>query len=164
MEYVEEIVSLKDQLSYDGEIDTKTDFSNVVIAGMGGSGIAGKIFSLMYREKPVFIISSYDIPEFVDHSTLFIAISYSGNTEETIYAVREAMRRRAQIAAITTGGKLSEIIKNAILIPSGLQPRSAVGFLTIPLLRGFKLIGEGDIEETKDALAKIDGNTVELES
>ncbi|MEM0130157.1 MAG: bifunctional phosphoglucose/phosphomannose isomerase, partial [Thermoplasmatales archaeon] len=164
MEYVEEIVSLKEQIAFGGEISIESDFGNIVVAGMGGSGIAGNIFSQMYGKKPVHVIRSYSIPQFVDRSTLFIALSYSGNTEETIDAVKRAKESGAAIAAVTTGGKLAEIVENTVLIPSGLQPRSAVGFLTMPLLNAFDLVRKEDITETRHELENIDYNTRELES
>ncbi|MGC8644811.1 MAG: bifunctional phosphoglucose/phosphomannose isomerase [Thermoplasmata archaeon] len=164
MDYVEEILSLSKQLGFDGEIKVRGDFHNVVIAGMGGSGIAGRIFAQMYSRKPVILVDSYDIPDFVGPSTFFVSLSYSGNTEETISATEKAMKRGASVAAVTTGGKLSEIVGEVVLIPSGLQPRSAVGYLTIPLLRGFGILGEDDVSETRRELQDIDRNTLDLEN
>jgi len=86
MEYIEEITSLKSQVSFRGTLEVPGGIENVVIAGMGGSGIAGKIFQELYTKQPVNLVTSYDIPEYTGKKTLFIAISYSGNTEETIRA------------------------------------------------------------------------------
>ncbi|MEM4771679.1 MAG: bifunctional phosphoglucose/phosphomannose isomerase [Thermoplasmatales archaeon] len=164
MEYIDEIISLKEQIAFDGKINIENNFENIVVAGMGGSGIAGNIFSQMYSKKPVHVIRSYEIPEFVDRSTLFIAVSYSGNTEETIKAVKRAKENGASIAAVTTGGKLAEIVENTVLIPSGFQPRSAVGFLTMHLLNAFDLVLKEDVIETIHELENIDNNTKEFES
>ncbi len=156
MEYVDEIRSLGNQLSFRGNIEVPSEVDKIVIAGMGGSGIAGMIFKDCYTKKPVTLVNSYNIPDFVDSSTLFVAISYSGNTEETLEATRKARKRGARIRAITTGGKLAEIVENAVIIPDGYQPRSAVGFLTVPLLRGFGLVDDSEIEITKKLLSGYD--------
>lgn len=156
MEYVEEIASLKDQISFDGRIDVPDRIEKIVIAGMGGSGIAGKILQDFYTHRPITLVNSYDIPEFVDSKTLFVAISYSGNTEETLSATQKAIDRGAQMRAISSGGKLAEIVQDAVIVPKGFQPRSAVGYLTIPLLRGFGLADEADIETTKELLSRED--------
>lgn len=163
MEFIEEIASLRDQISFDGTIDIPEDFDNVVIAGMGGSGIAGRIFQEWFTKKPVVLVNSYDIPEFVSKRTLFIGISYSGNTEETVHATLEAAKKGAKIRGISSGGKLAEIIDNTLIIPRGFQPRSAVGFLTVPLLRSFGLVNEEDIAKTKNLLGEEDQHTQEYQ-
>ncbi len=163
MEFIEEIASLRDQISFDGTIDIPEDFDNVVIAGMGGSGIAGRIFQEWFTKKPVVLVNSYDIPEFVSKRTLFIAISYSGNTEETIHATLEAAKKGAKIRGISSGGKLAEIIDNTLIIPRSFQPRSAVGFLTVPLLRSFGLVNEEEIAVTKNLLGEEDQHTQEYQ-
>ena len=118
------------------EIGRKIEFNikkieNIVVAGMGGSGIAGEI--LKHEAKiPFFVNQDYNIPPFVSSSTLFIAISYSGNTEETIESYKKAKRKKAQTLVITSGGKLGKE-KNAILIPKGMPPRAAIAYLLFPL-------------------------------
>jgi len=163
MDYAEEIISLSRQIEFEGSIDFDWDFRDVVVAGMGGSGIAGRIFSQLYSKRPVTLIDSYDIPDFVGPSTFFIAISYSGNTEETISSLQKAMERGARVAAVSSGGKLIEMVKDAVVIPSGLQPRSAVGYLTVPLLRGAGVLNDDIAAETRDELIKIDRDTSNLE-
>ena len=113
---IDELKSLRQQLLFSGKFDPP-EFRNCVIAGMGGSGIAGRIFSDIYTKKPVTCVSSYEIPDFVDSDTLFIGMSYSGNTEETIAAFREAERRGAQMAAITSGGALEKMCQRTGILP-----------------------------------------------
>ncbi len=156
MEYIDEITSLKNQVSFRGTLEVPEGIENVVIAGMGGSGIAGKIFQELYTKKPVSLVTSYDIPEFIGKKTLFVAISYSGNTEETIQAVNKAKKKGAQIRAISSGGKLAELVENTVIVPKGFQPRSAVGYLSVPLLRGFGLLDDKDVELTKNLLSDLD--------
>ncbi|MGC8561830.1 MAG: bifunctional phosphoglucose/phosphomannose isomerase [Thermoplasmata archaeon] len=158
MEFIEEITSLKDQISFQEEIDVPDGIEKIVIAGMGGSGIAGKIFKDIYTIKPVTLVNSYDIPAFVDPKTLFVAVSYSGNTEETLNAVKKAREKGAVIRGITSGGKLAELVDDPVIVPKGYQPRSAVGYLTIPLLRAFDLYDESEVDATNGLLKKIDGD------
>ncbi len=161
MDYIEEIKKLKDQLSFAEEIEIPDQVENIVIAGMGGSGIAGRIFKEIYDKKPVLTVDSYDIPEFVNHKTLFVAISYSGNTEETLETVKKARKKGAIIRAITSGGILSQEVKNSIIIPSGLQPRSSIGYLLVPLLRGAN-IPENEFKEAANNLETMDNNSFYL--
>lgn len=163
MEYLNEITSLKDQISFEGRISVPDGTDKIVIAGMGGSGIAGRIFQEFYSLRPVTLVNSYEIPDFVDSSTFFVAISYSGNTEEILQATEKALKRGAKVAAISSGGELAKMIPGTVIVPGGYQPRSAVGYLTIPLLRGFSLIKDSDVSETKSLLQDIDSNTEQLE-
>jgi glucose/mannose-6-phosphate isomerase len=108
----------------------KESFTNVVLAGMGGSALAGLIAQTWPGFKIPFVISrDYSVPKFVNNSTLFIASSYSGNTEETIAALAEAEKNDAKIVVIASGGKLADIAKTKnypiAVLPSGLQPRHA---------------------------------------
>lgn len=163
MEYIDEITSLKNQVSFRGTLEVPEGIENVVIAGMGGSGIAGKIFQELYTKKPVSLVTSYDIPEFIGKKTLFVAISYSGNTEETIQVVNKAKKKGAQIRAISSGGKLAELVENTVIVPKGFQPRSAVGYLSVPLLRGFGLLDDKDVELTKNLLNDLDTHQSQFE-
>jgi glucose/mannose-6-phosphate isomerase len=87
---------------------------NIVIAGMGGSAMGGRI-TQSFGEKelkiPLFINTEYQLPGFVNGDSLVIVASYSGNTEETLSCLAEAQKRKAKIFAIATGGKLAEEIK-----------------------------------------------------
>ena len=85
------------------------DIHNVLICGLGGSGIGGTIVNDLVSEHinvPISATKDYSIPNFVDENTLVIASSYSGNTEETLYALEACQKRRAQIACVTAGGAL----------------------------------------------------------
>ena len=108
----------------------KADYANVVLSGMGGSALAAVIAQTWPGLKVPFVVSrDYQIPGFVDSKTLFLASSYSGNTEESIAALSEAEKTGAKIVIITSGGKLAEIAKAnnypIALLPGGLQPRHA---------------------------------------
>jgi glucose/mannose-6-phosphate isomerase len=85
---------------------------------------------------PFLVNRNYTLPAFVGSSTLVIVSSYSGNTEETIAAHREALRRKATVLAITSGGKTASLAAKGpiIRIPGGLPPRAALGYSFFPLL------------------------------
>jgi glucose/mannose-6-phosphate isomerase len=106
-------------------------FDNVVYAGMGGSSLAAYLSSSWPGYTVPFEISrQYSIPMYVSERTLFIAASYSGNTEETLAALAQAEQQKARIAIIAGGGKLQEIAKEKgytyLQIPKAQQPRYAV--------------------------------------
>ena len=129
------------ELSQKVKIKKAKKIKQIVVAGLGGSAISGNIVSdllIQNTKLPVIVNRDYQLPAFVSKETLFISISYSGNTEETLKALDEAARRSAQIVCITSGGKLKAIAQKnkypLFLIPSGYQPRAALPFLLIPLL------------------------------
>lgn len=121
------------QISHDFEIEGKvvTDHVyNVVVGGMGGSALAALISTVWPGfTEPFEICRNYEIPNYVDSDTLFIASSYSGNTEETLAGLEAAEKRGAQIAVITSGGKLGQIAREKgyplVNLPDGFQPRFA---------------------------------------
>ncbi len=106
-----------------------------MICGLGGSGIGGTIVSDIISSKvkiPIAATKDYSIPNFVNEHTLVIANSYSGNTEETLYALEKCQARGAEIAVITSGGKLKTIAEendyNQIIIPGNQPPRAMFGY------------------------------------
>lgn len=107
----------------------------VVVLGMGGSGISGSIASTMLAPTapmPIAANSDYSIPAYVGKDTLVIACSYSGATEETLAALEMAEQRGARIAAITSGGELGSRAAAGgwpvVMIPGGEPPRSQFGY------------------------------------
>ncbi len=110
-------------------------FNNVLICGLGGSGIGGTIVNDVISSIvsiPIIVSKGYNIPNFVDENTLVIASSYSGNTEETIHALDKCIKRNSEVCIITSGGKLREIADynnyNNIIIPNGHPPRAMFGY------------------------------------
>ncbi len=140
------------------EVDS---ISNVIITGMGGSAIAGDLILGYLHEDlklPAIVNRNYHIPQFVNHNTLFIAVSYSGDTEETLSSVRAAVEKSARVIGISSGGELEKICRDHqlthIKIPGGLPPRQALGYLFFPLLGIFENLGmipgqTEQIEETR---------------
>lgn len=135
--------------------------NNICLAGMGGSAMGADLiraYSYGCCPHPVQVIRHYNIPEWVNENTLFIACSFSGNTEETLSALEQAQQKNAQTVAITSGG---ELLLNAtkqefdyIKIPGGLTPRAALGYNFIPLFRIFNYLGY--LDEGEEALSETD--------
>jgi glucose/mannose-6-phosphate isomerase len=147
-------------------VDLFPDVKNIVVVGMGGSAIGGDIARSFLASElviPFQICRNYTLPEFVDDETLVIASSYSGNTEETLAAVDDALERSAMIVALTTGGMLEEVAQlneiPMLKLPGGLQPRAALGFSFVPLMVFLQKIGM-----VKDVEERIRGAIKHLES
>jgi glucose/mannose-6-phosphate isomerase len=141
---------------------------NVVVLGMGGSGISGDVVQAVVEPRlgvPLRTIKGYGpLPEWIGRNSLVFAVSYSGDTEETLEAFEEAHHRGARAVAVSSGGRLGELAKSYavshIKIPGGLQPRAAFGFLSFPVLAVLVEIGlvpdcSDDVEETIATLADI---------
>jgi glucose/mannose-6-phosphate isomerase len=116
------------QHTYTVTVSSALPIANIVLGGMGGSGWPALYMKNWSGLKvPFEIVNDYNLPEYVGPNTLFIASSYSGNTEETLAALSEAEKRGAQIVVTTAGGQLMELAKQAnhplFEIPSGIQPR-----------------------------------------
>lgn len=109
----------------------KNQFETIVYAGMGGSALAALLsVSWPGYSVPFEVSRQYNIPDYVSPKTLFIASSYSGNTEETLSALAQAEKKKAVIVVIAGGGKLQEIAEQKgytfIQLPKAEQPRFAV--------------------------------------
>ena len=90
-------------------VEASTPFRAVAVAGMGGSGISARIVQGLLLDKlgvPLFVCNDYDLPAAVTSGALFVAVSHSGNTEETLSGFAQARARRCRIVAITSGGDL----------------------------------------------------------
>ncbi len=140
-------------------------FEKLVICGMGGSAIGGDVLRVYLAHtgfpKPVTVVRGYELPPFADEKTLVIAVSYSGNTEETLSCTSQALERSYPFAALTSGGKLAHLAVEhrapVIEIPGGLPPRTALGHLLMPLLRSFApLLDAGQIKsEFRETLERL---------
>ena len=142
------------------------DINKIVISGMGGSAVSGDILRSFLSSRikvPILVNRNYTIPHLVDSSTLFFAMSYSGNTEETLSAFGKARAKGARIIGVTSGGKVQELCQRYGLplykLPGGQPPRTAIGYLFFPLLQALIKIGVVDdiheeIEETISYLKK----------
>ncbi len=120
---------------------TYRGISEIVIIGMGGSAIGGDLLrsiTLDISSIPVTVSREYTLPKHVDANTLVIASSYSGNTEETLSAFDEAMKRGCKTIISTSGGLLAEIARGKSIplfeITFKGPPRTAVAYGLFPIL------------------------------
>ncbi|MFO8077677.1 MAG: bifunctional phosphoglucose/phosphomannose isomerase, partial [Thermoplasmatota archaeon] len=120
----------------------------IVIAGMGGSAISGDFLQSYLQSRyniPIFVNRDYTLPRWVNKHTLVFAQSYSGNTEETLSAFKNASEKKAAIIAISSGGKLQTYCERRKLphlkIPSGYPPRTTIGYLFFASLLSLQKIG-----------------------
>jgi len=116
---------------------------NIVMAGMGGSGIGCSIIANLACRAPlpITVLQDYTLPGFVSKDTLFVAVSYSGNTEETIRTLKQAAELTQKIITISTGGKVESLSTNYrtphYKINYGSEPRAALGYSLTALLAIF---------------------------
>lgn len=150
--------------SWDVGLPPKFKPSNIVCCGMGGSAIGGDLLSNLLKDQidiPVFVNRDYELPNFVGEKTLVFISSYSGNTEETLSAYREATLRTKNIVCITSGGKIESSNPKYILkVPSGYQPRCALGWLFVPMIVILHRLGiikdpSSDLEESIELLSRL---------
>ena len=115
--------------------------SNIVICGMGGSAIAGDLLCNMVKDKlsiPIYVVRDYHLPSWVNSKSMVILSSYSGNTEETLSCLEDSLNKESISVCITTGGTLQDKSKelelDCIIMPTGYQPRAALGYSLISIL------------------------------
>lgn len=135
------------------------DIDNIVYTAMGGSALAALLAHTWPKvSKPFEVVRDYDLPAYVNERTLVIAASYSGNTEETLSALKDAEARGAQIAVIAGGGKLEEAARAGghtfVLLPKAAQPRYAALYNYRALIDLLELAGFIPESETTKELEK----------
>ena len=145
-------------------VNINKEIKNILFTGMGGSAIAGDLVIACLKDEvniPFSVIRDYFLPNYVNESSLVIILSYSGNTEESLSIYQHAAKKKAQIICLTSGGTLTAWAQRdnfpVITIPSGQPPRSAIGYLSIPLIIALHRLGiisdkTTDFEETHQLL------------
>lgn len=141
--------------------------SNVVVAGMGGSGVAGDLVAAVAAPEmavPVTVVKSYELPAFCGPDTLVIAVSFSGDTAETLEAVEAGHLAGASVVAITAGGALGRLAGRegwpVVPVPADIpQPRAALGAMAAPALVVLERLGlladaTGRLSAAADFLAR----------
>lgn len=137
------VLNIPEQAHYEVVVhegsNQRRDFKNIVIAGMGGSALAAdmvRVLTAGWLHLPLEVVKGYDLPGFVGEETLVIAVSHSGNTEETLSCYQQALDKKSCLAVMSTGGELIKRANNDNItyaqIPAGTQPRMS----TIYHLRG----------------------------
>ncbi len=127
-----------------------------ILTGLGGSAAGGDFVRALFEAQgktPFLVNRDYSLPAYVNKHSLVFTVSYSGNTEETLSAFAQARQRGASVVAVTSGGKLAELAAAdhcpVIKVPGGQPPRTALGYLLVPVIVACSrmgLIPEQDVE------------------
>jgi glucose/mannose-6-phosphate isomerase len=120
----------------------------ILVAGMGGSGIGGELLKDWARDRidvPIEACKEYSLPAYANRKTLVFVVSYSGETEETLSALCDAIKRKCMVICISSGGKLHEFAERLslphVLVPSGMAPRASLPYLLTPLVTTLEKMG-----------------------
>ncbi len=160
--------SFKDQFLFEPVVTNASILSkkeHIIICGMGGSAISVSLLTLLFPELPITLHNGYGLPTIIDkENTLLILNSYSGNTEEILDVLHEAVPTGVALAALSCGGELIQqaqlnSIPHVVLPSIGVEPRFAIGHQILSLLT---LLGEHEkIAILKQEVAKCDITTTE---
>ncbi|MBA3653112.1 MAG: SIS domain-containing protein [Actinobacteria bacterium] len=146
----EQVVAAAERTRGTAGLPDREDIENVVVLGMGGSGIAGDILlatAAPFMPVPVVVVKSYIPPAFVSDTSLVFAISFSGDTEETVEAAAEAAVQGAKVVVVSAGGELERMAESwgaaYVAVPTdGIpMPRVGLGAMAIPPLVVLEEIG-----------------------
>jgi glucose/mannose-6-phosphate isomerase len=168
----QEVWQVGESLHFD---DSYRDIDRVVVAGMGGSTLGTHIIQAVFKDElrlPITVVPDYTMPSFVDSRTLVVASSYSGTTEETISAVRDARDKGAKVTGITSGGPLADLLKEwgvpALIFPTTFnpskQPRLGLGYsifgqMILLARAGLLPLEQHHLDEVLDVIAKAHLNS-----
>lgn len=162
------------------EIKITGDFKSLAVSGMGGSSLPVDVLQIylksLYRKRPkknklfnIFQNRTYSLPREAYFGGLNFFLSYSGNTEETVESLREAIRNKLPSVGFTTGGKIAEICQKnkipCVLLPKGIEPRSATGYFFAAMLQVLANAGmvENKSQEIVRLSKKLQGKVLKLE-
>jgi glucose/mannose-6-phosphate isomerase len=138
---------------------------SIIVAGMGGSGIGGDLLKDWARNRtavPIEVNREYQLPAYAGKRTLVLITSYSGDTEESLGAFLDALKRKCMIYCVSSGGALLENAERLkvpyLRVPGGMPPRAALPYLFVPLLKGMEKMGlvSGASEELSEALQLLE--------
>jgi glucose/mannose-6-phosphate isomerase len=122
----------------------------VVVVGMGGSGVAGDVVAALAFASsavPVLAVKGDRLPAFVGPGTLLVAVSFSGNTAETLSAVEQGLAAGARVVAVASGGALADLVRGrggplvTVEAPPGRMPRAALWSLLVPVCSAAEAAG-----------------------
>ncbi len=139
--------------------------ANVIVTGMGGSGIGGELLKDWAKKQaavPIEVNKEYELPEYADKKTLVFVTSYSGDTEETLSAFLDALKRKCMVFCVSSGGALLENAQRLgvpyLRVPGGMPPRAALPYMFVPLLIYMEKAGlvEGASKELSEAMPLLE--------
>ena len=169
------------ELSLDMEFGPMPKFRNIILCGMGGSGITGDMVAdllLDVSPVPIRTLKSTELPNWAGTDTLVVVSSYSGNTLETREVYKQALEKGCRVVVITSGGALKAMSdengNDLILMPEDMHPRHSIGFMIGYTLSVLRSAGCGDISSKikdsipglrryRDTLESKDGTCLPLE-
>ncbi len=163
-------------------LPTREQVENVVVLGMGGSGIAGDVLNAVaapFMPVPVNVVKGYEPPDYVGTGSLVFAMSFSGNTEETVEAASGAFEAGASLVVVAGGGELVQLADEwevpVVPVPGDIpQPRAALGAMAVPPLVVLEQVGlfpgalqwveqaVDQLRRRRDELAQPDSGAVEI--
>jgi len=152
------------------ELEAGGEVGGIAVAGMGGSAIGADAIASVYDPElpsPMVTVRGYNLPHWIDSRSLVFIVSYSGNTEETLSCLNEALERGCRIICLSTGGKVGQIAAEKglplIEVPSSLQPRAAMGWLSVPIAACLENLGliEAVAEDVNEAASEL-GKCIDL--
>ena len=162
------IASLPEQLATGMKVGSAApvpigDAQRIFIVGMGGSAIGGDVFAAWLADRtriPIQVVRDYRLPAYARPEDLLVAVSYSGNTEETLAATAQGIKLGCRVVAVTSGGTLRDLARGndmrVLPVPTGLPPRGAFGHLfgILAGIGGGWAVGALD-DELKEAIAHL---------
>ncbi|MHB8896118.1 MAG: bifunctional phosphoglucose/phosphomannose isomerase [Candidatus Geothermincolia bacterium] len=144
---------------------------DVAVLGMGGSGISGDVVAALSAQSglrmPVTTVKGYRLPAYIGSDSLVFAVSYSGNTEETLDCLEQALDRGATVIAVSSGGKLASVARKRGIplfeIPGGMQPRASLGYLFVPIMCALERMGmiSGAVDELTGSVELLERRRAE---
>tara|TARA_B100000900_G_scaffold339837_1_gene302459 strand:+ start:2759 stop:3802 length:1044 start_codon:yes stop_codon:yes gene_type:complete len=156
------------------DIDSDQDWAGVLCLGMGGSGAGGMFLSTLADNSgglPFVVWRDYGLPSWWGPEWLVIATSYSGNTEETISGIQEALDSGGTVIGISSGGEMKEILSNSngslfISVPGGQMPRSAFGHLfgtQLSVCWSLGIMEKPSSKEINDMIQRLRSSSIEFD-
>jgi len=154
------------ELSTEMRVPRVEGLENVVFCGMGGSGMGPELVRSWLIDEatvPVDVIRDYRLPGYVSSSTLVCVVSYSGDTEESVDCLREAIRRGIRLVSISSGGEIERLSAESgvphLRVPTGLAPRSALPYLFVPLVKLLQtngIVSSERMVELQESIASVE--------
>lgn len=141
-----------------------SNINHIVFVGMGGSGALGDIFSsiLSKTNMHIRVVKGYNLPKTVNENTLVVAISISGNTNETNTVLEKASKLDCKLIAFSSGGKMEKFCKDNNIefrkIKKFHSPRASFPsflFSILNILLPIIPIEEKDIQDTLDKMQEV---------